>query len=143
MKSKSIQYAAFLTFILGMANTYAKDPEWLDHASWCLKPGGATRTLMQQPSQDGNCGKLQVGVLLATYFSGNGAALNIARTQTQYKMGTTAAAFACSSATEQVAIRLLQVCQCHNIAATKSIENNQTEVINWLKTWQKGQNLPC
>lgn len=133
-----------LTFmaLLATATAYA-DPEWMDHASWCLKPAGATRTLLQQPSQDGNCGALQAGVLLATYFTGNNAALVVARTKTQYGMGTSAAALACSPVTEQVAIRLLQVCQCHNIAATKSIENNQTEVIEFLKSWQKGQHRPC
>jgi len=142
MKNSSFKLVLVTVSLFSAATAHA-DPEWMDHASWCLKPGGATRTLMQQPSQDGNCGALQAGVLLAAYFSGNSAALNIARTQSQYDMGTSAAAFACSPATEQVAIRLLQVCQCHNIAATKSIENNQTEVINWLKSWQKGQNRPC
>ena len=121
----------------------AKDPEWMDHASWCLKPGGATRTLAQQPSQDGNCGQIQAAVLAVSYFSGNKAAMTIATTQTQYQMGVAAAGFACKAPTEQVAIRLLQVCQCHNIAATKSIENNQTEVISFLKSWQRGQNKPC
>ena len=135
-----------LTCFLGtslVTDSLAKDPEWMDHASWCLKKEEATRTLAQQPSQDGNCGALQAGVLVATWFSGNSDALKIATTQTQYDMGTAAAAFACVPATKQVAIRLLQVCQCHNIAATKSIENNQTEVINWLKGWQKGEKRPC
>jgi hypothetical protein len=142
VKNLSLKLALLVASLFFAAAANA-DPEWMDHASWCLKPAGATRTLMQQPSQDGNCGALQAGVLLATYFSGNDGALDIASTHNQYDMGTSAAAFACSPATEQIAIRLLQVCQCHNIAATKSIENNQTEVIDWLKSWQRGQNRPC
>ena len=94
MKESALKLGFVVAALLSAA-TASADPEWMDHASWCLKRGGATGTLIQRPSQDGNCGALQAGVFLATYFSGNNAALFVAHAITQYDTGTSAAAFAC------------------------------------------------
>jgi chloramphenicol 3-O-phosphotransferase len=125
----------------------AADPEWMDHASWCLKPDGATRTLAEQPVTAGNCAQFQAGALLTSYFSGNSTAVALATSETQYGLGVAAADFACHRdvISDQIAIRLLQVCQCHNIGAQTSIENNQQEVLAWLRGWRGGppKSQPC
>jgi hypothetical protein len=145
---KSMTAALFgIVGIVVTTGAIAQGPEWMEHASWCLKPSGANRTLMEQSPTAGKCGALQAGILTAAWFGADEHALAVAMNLNQYQMGVYAADAACrrDPLSDQIAIRLLQVCQCHNDTAQSSIENNQTEVLDWLRGWRGGppKNAPC
>ncbi len=102
--------------------------------NWCFQDDTDNR-LLDQPLDRGNCAALLVGGALVAYFSGNGEVASFVLSTRQNEWADSAVAFACSGGTtnNQIAVRLIQACQCHNTGAQKAVESNQTEVLRALR----------
>ncbi len=142
-KQLSIGIAALaLGGILASTSALAQTPVVI-HSMFCVQ-ANSNSTLADKAGQ-GTCGALLAGALLASYFSENPEIASWALTATEKQDGKLAADFACkrNSASNQVAIRLLQVCQCHNSEAKDVIENNQNDAVKQLIEWRKVTGNPC
>lgn len=146
--NRLITALAITCFALGAQSADAQRA-WgpvVDHASFCLKPGSANSRVDQKVGQ-GNCAAWLVGGALAGYLSGRSRVAASVLSQTEYGIGLLAAQLACEGNPDsnQVAIRLLTVCQCHNTDAQDKIDSNQTEAIEWLLDWsaQTGKTCPA
>ena len=114
------------------------------HSMWCLQ-ANSNSVVTQKPLDRGTCGAIIAGSLLASYFADDPEIARQALTKTEKELGKMAAQQACyrNSASNQIAIRLLQVCQCHNPTAIDVIENNQTEAVTQLLEWRRVTGDPC
>lgn len=142
-KHLSISIAALaLSGTLACTSAQAQTPVVI-HSMWCLQ-ADSNSTLTDKSGQ-GICGALLTGALLASYFSDNPEIATWALTATEKQDGKLAADFACKkdAASNQVAIRLLQVCQCHNSEARDVIEKNQNEAVKQLIEWRRVTGNPC
>jgi hypothetical protein len=126
-----ILYITLLTLLLNITPSYAID---MSHPSagrmqiaisWCHQ-GHASDSLFQQGSTllpRGVCGAYLAAATVT--FSGIGADVIIYSPQHEIIKIADTLACARNSVSDQLAIRIAQVCQCHNTSAVDFIENNQ------------------
>jgi hypothetical protein len=123
---------ASLILVLAAMNAVA-DPR--AHAQWCFDPSTDNR-LVDQPMDRGSCAALLVAGAALAYFSGNDELASLIVSSRQNDWARKAASISCIGGDigNQMAIRLIQACQCHNPGAQSEIENNQTEVLEVLRS---------
>lgn len=133
MKSSLAIYIGLLGTLSLSTSVAIADP--VEHTNWCFQDDTSNR-LIDQPMDRGNCAALLAGGAAVAYFSNNQEAASLVLSSRQYDWADRAAQLSCRKdpVNEQIAIRLIQACQCHNTDAQQEIENNQTEVLQTLRT---------
>lgn len=115
--------------------TFAGEAEAVRDTNWCFQ-GDTSDTLTDQAGRSGTCAALLTGGLAAAWFGAiDPGIIGSVLTEPQNRLAERAADASCmkNGATDQVAVRLIQVCNCHNDAAVTNIEHNQTQVIQTLR----------
>lgn len=132
MKSSLARCISLLgAFSLSTGVAFA-DP--VEHTNWCFQDDTSNR-LIDQPMDRGNCAALLAGGAAVAYFSNNQEVASLVLSSRQYDWADRAAQLSCSRdpVSEQIAVRLIQACQCHNTGAQQEIEDNQTDVLQALR----------
>lgn len=128
---KSIMILSLILILFYPITSFA---DATDHARWCFNEKTNSK-LFEKPMDRGTCRALLQGGLLASYFSGDPSISNLVLNKRENELARHAASFACrrNVKDDQIAIRLIQVCQCHNTGAQREIENDQSRVLEVLR----------
>jgi hypothetical protein len=101
--------------------------EMQNHVSFCHQPS-SNESLVTQGTKvpaPGNCFEYLGVAALATWYGSYAGSFVLNSSQNDVVKAADTLACAGDPASEAIAIKLLQVCQCHNSAAVTFIESNQ------------------
>lgn len=138
-----IRPLAFVALALATTTSWAQS-QVVINTMFCVQPGSANSRIDQKIGQ-GNCAGWLAGGALAGYLSGRGDIAAAVLSKNEYEIGVMAAQYACQKnpVSDQIAVRLINVCQCHNLGAQNLIDSNQSEAVGQLREWSKVTNKPC